>query len=193
MSKLPAKAIQSDYFYCRPLPKLPSEGLPLYYAVPMGHNMLKKKLKDMFVSAGLTEDINSISNHSLRATGISWLYENGVLEKLIMERSGHLSMSGIRSYERTTVEQQKQVSDILSKGKKPLEPVNSDKSAKSQDEKAVLAVNVAACSADEMKATDENKENAVATLPVNPSDILKHFSFNGVDGCTFNFYFRPSE
>ena len=28
MSKLPAKAIQSDYFYCRPLPKLPSEGLP---------------------------------------------------------------------------------------------------------------------------------------------------------------------
>lgn len=97
-----------------------------------------------------------------------------------------MSMSGIRSYERTTVEQQKQVSDILSKGKKPLEPANSDKRAKSQDEKAVLAVNVAACSADKMKATDENMENAVAPLPVNPNDILKYFSFNGVGGCTFN-------
>ena len=61
--------------------------------------MLKKKLKDMFVSAGLTEDINSISNHSLRATGISCLYENRVPEKLIMEHSGHLSMSGIRLYD----------------------------------------------------------------------------------------------
>ena len=67
--------------------------------------MIKKKLKDMLVSAGLTEDINSISNHSLIATGISWLYENRVPEKVIMERSGHLSMSGIRSYEHTTVEQ----------------------------------------------------------------------------------------
>ena len=30
MSKLPAKAIETDYFYCRPLPDLPGEGLPWY-------------------------------------------------------------------------------------------------------------------------------------------------------------------
>ena len=54
---------------------------------------------------------------------------------------------------------------IFCRRQKPLEPVNSDKSAKSQDEKAVLAVNIAACSADKMKATDENMENAVAPLP----------------------------
>ena len=59
-----------------------------------------------------------------------------------MEHSGHLSTSGIRSYECMTVEQQKQVSDILSKGKKPLELVKSNKCATSRDEKALLAVNV---------------------------------------------------
>ena len=74
-----------------------------------------------------------------------------------------------------------------------MEAVNSNKSATSWDEKAVLAVNVATCSANKMEGTDENKENAVAPLPVNLSDILKHFSFNQLDGCTFNFYFGPSE
>ena len=75
-----------------------------------------------------------------------------------------------------------------------MEPVNSNKSAKSQDEKAILAVNVPTCSADKMEGTDENKENAVAPLPVNPSDVLKHFRFsNQLDGCTFNFHFGPSE
>ena len=59
-----------------------------------------------------------------------------------------------------------------------MEPVNSNKSATSQDEKAVLAVNVATCSADKMESTDENKENDVATLTVNLSDILKHCNFN---------------
>ena len=77
--------------------------------------------------------------------------------------------------------------------KKLLEPVNINKSATSWDEKAVLAANVATCSADKMEATVENKENAAAPLPVNLSDILKHFSFNQLDGCTFNFYFGLSE
>ena len=112
---------------------------------------------------------------------------------LALEHSGHFSMSGIRSYEHTTVKQQKLVSDILSKGKKPMELPNINKSTKSWDEKAELAVNVATCSADKMEATDKNEENSVPPLPVNPSDILKHFSFNQLDGCTFKFHFGPSE
>ena len=92
MSKLPDKATEREYFHCRP--NLPGKGLPWYYAAPIGHNMLKKKLKDMFVSAGLTEDINSISNHSLRATGISWIYENGVPEKAYNEAQWSLEHAG---------------------------------------------------------------------------------------------------
>lgn len=55
-----------------------------------------------------------IHNHSLRATGISRLYNGGVPEKLIMERSGHLSISGVRSYERTSELQKKEVSQLMS-------------------------------------------------------------------------------
>ena len=54
------------------------------------------------------------SNHSLRATGASDLYQAGVPEKLIQERTGHLSVSGLRHYEHTTIGQQETVSRILS-------------------------------------------------------------------------------
>ena len=66
----------------------------------------------MFVAAGL--DCEGSHNHSLQATGISQLYNSGVAEKLIMERSGHLSIEGIRLYERTSDEQHQQVSNVLS-------------------------------------------------------------------------------
>ena len=57
------------------------------------------KLKDVYLEARLDE--SSINNHGLRASGISRLY-TGVPEKLIMERSNHTSIGGVRSYERTT-------------------------------------------------------------------------------------------
>ena len=80
--------------------------------LPIGHNMLDKLLKLMFNKAGL--DCERITNHSLRATAISRMYNENVPEKLIMEQSEHLSKEGVRSYERTTGAQLKRVSDILS-------------------------------------------------------------------------------
>ena len=59
----------------------------------------------MFDDAGLN-GVN-ISNHSLRATGVSRMYKKGVSEKLIMEKSGHLSTLGVQSYERSTNKQNK--------------------------------------------------------------------------------------
>ena len=69
-------------------------------------------LKDILVAAGV--DAGDKSNHSLRATGISRLFTSGVPEKLIMERSGHISTEGVRVHERTTAEQKQRVSDVLS-------------------------------------------------------------------------------
>lgn len=54
------------------------------------------------------------SNHSLRATGASNMYQAGVPEKLIQERTGHLSTDGVRHYKRTTLGQQRAVSQVLS-------------------------------------------------------------------------------
>ena len=54
------------------------------------------------------------TNHSLRATGATQLYESGVPEKLVQERTGHRSLEALRVYERTNEEQHKAVSSILS-------------------------------------------------------------------------------
>ena len=51
----------------------------------------------MLEAAGI-ENANK-TNHSLRATVITRMMEKGVPAKLIMERSGHLTESGLSSYE----------------------------------------------------------------------------------------------
>ena len=46
------------------------------------------------------------------------LFQPGVDKQLIMERAGHRSTDGIRTYKRTSAEQQEAISDILSRSKK---------------------------------------------------------------------------
>ena len=77
----------------------------------LGHNTLDKKLKLIFDRAKISSARKS--NHSLRATSISRLYQAEVPEKLIMERSGHLTKEGLRSYERTSSEQLQSVCKTL--------------------------------------------------------------------------------
>ena len=49
------------------------------------------------------------SNHSLHATAATRLYSSGVDEQLVMEGTGHRSTEGIRSYKRTSPEQQEAI------------------------------------------------------------------------------------
>ena len=44
------------------------------------------------------------TNHSLRATGATSLYEKGVPEKIIQERTGHRSLEALRVYDHTNAE-----------------------------------------------------------------------------------------
>ena len=62
----------------------------------------------MFALAGLNH--KNTPNHSFRATGITRMYDGGIPEKIIMERSGHHSITGVQSYERTVSLQQTKVS-----------------------------------------------------------------------------------
>ena len=50
--KLPEKATEKDVFYCKPAKNV-VVGKPWYFETPVGHNILKKKLKDIFALAGL--------------------------------------------------------------------------------------------------------------------------------------------
>ena len=58
------------------------------------------------------------TNHSLRATSTSRLYQGRVEEQLVMERSGHHSVEGVRSYKRTSGGHRRALSDILNRAPK---------------------------------------------------------------------------
>ena len=64
------------------------------------------------------------TNHSLRVTTVTRLFQAGIDEQLIMERTGHRSTDGIRVYKRTSSEQQEQISDTLLRSKKPKEDMS---------------------------------------------------------------------
>ena len=53
------------------------------------------------------------TNHSLRATAITRMFNNGVEEKIIAETSGHKSIKALRVYERTSEQQMKQVTRVI--------------------------------------------------------------------------------
>ena len=67
-------------------------------------------VKSMFSEIG----VSGMTNHSLRVTGASDLFQAGVPEKIIQERTGHRSVEALRTYERTTTMQHMVVSKVLS-------------------------------------------------------------------------------
>ena len=64
----------------------------------------------MFLQAGVEE---KKTNHSLRAAGVTQLYEASVDEKIIQARSGHRRLESLRMYERISQDQEQAVSNIL--------------------------------------------------------------------------------
>ena len=106
------EAFTQDNFYVQPCVMIPDDatnpGLLLNQLVRI--RLLKwysKILSDEGIRGQKT-------NHSLRATGVSKLYEAGVSEKFIQERSGHSTLCGPQQYKFSTVGQHEMVSQIIS-------------------------------------------------------------------------------
>jgi hypothetical protein len=53
------------------------------------------------------------TNHSLRVSTATRLFDKCVDEQLIMARTGHSSTDGVRAYKRTSVKLQELTSDVL--------------------------------------------------------------------------------
>ena len=79
---------------------------------PLGHTKLSQTVARLCSSAGIP---GFKTNHSLRATTTSRLYHAGVDEQLVMERTGHRSVEGVRSCKRTSDAQREALSDILNR------------------------------------------------------------------------------
>ena len=65
------------------------------------------------------------TNHSFRVTIATRLFQSGTSEQLIMERTGHRSVDGVRAYKRTSDEQQKSVSGVLNSATNGTHPIQS--------------------------------------------------------------------
>ena len=87
ISKLPPVAFQKDWFYMKPLRHdVPSK--PWYAAQPCGENKLAGMVKSMFAMIG----VSGKTNHSLRATGASMMFQAGVPEKMPYVRMSALQL-----------------------------------------------------------------------------------------------------
>ena len=110
IAHLPPGAFQANAFYFRPLEKInPSK--PWYSVQPLGRNTLSSMMKTISKEGGL---LGNITNHSLRAYAASEMFQKGVPETLIMQRTGHKSLEALRKYESASDLQVARVSDTLS-------------------------------------------------------------------------------
>ena len=102
-----------DAFYLKPLSK--PTGDVWFQSRPVGHNVLGGVVKRLCESAGLQ---GHYTNHSLRATAATRLFEAGIDEQLIMQRTGHSTTAGVRSYKRVGEKLRSITSDMLNCAKK---------------------------------------------------------------------------
>ena len=79
--------------------------------MPVGVNPLKNMMAKVSELAGLSV---KYTNHSLRATSASRMFQSGVPEKIVAEVTGHKSMKALRQYERTTEQQFQAVGNSIS-------------------------------------------------------------------------------
>ncbi|CAG2228325.1 unnamed protein product [Mytilus edulis] len=110
-----------DCFYLTPLKHI-KDG-QWYSNNPIGHNTLQGTVKRLCASIGLT---GKRTNHSLRASAATRLYNAGIEEQRVAETTGHRS-NAVRVYKRTSADQQIEASNILyglrpSDGRKKAKP-----------------------------------------------------------------------
>ena len=168
ISKLPSEAVSNDIFFFRPLDKIPSnDSMPWYIgSQPVGRNTLDQKLRKMCQMAGID---GNISNHSLRATSATHMFQMGVPERVIQERTGHRTVEALRTYERTSEEQHQAVSNVLS----------SSTSTPPYQYQPNSQVQKLQCQ--QIKASSSN------IIPASSCP----FTFENLHGCTINIYTAP--
>ena len=103
LSKLPSDTTSA--FYLHPVKSAPKAD-KWYCNSPVGRNRLATMVKHMCEQAGLKPK----TNHPLRATGATTLFNAGVPEKLVQEVTGHRSIECLRRYEKTSEQHKRAVS-----------------------------------------------------------------------------------
>ena len=98
-------------FYLRSLEK--TNPAQWYSVQPIGKNTLNKVVKNLLKSANLD---GYFTNHSLRRTSATRMFQAGIDGKIVREVIGHVS-DAINKYQETSAVQRQEVSKVLNDGK----------------------------------------------------------------------------
>ncbi len=99
-------------FYLTPL--LKPKANVWYSRSPLGHNSRSKSVANLMEQAGFK---GHYTNHSLRVTAATRLFDAQIDEQLIMSRTGHSSTDGVRAYKRVSTNLKQATSNVLNSGK----------------------------------------------------------------------------
>ena len=117
LSKLPAGSKERDVFCLRPAAGVPADPTaPRYERAPVGKEKLRTFVATMCQEAGIAPK----TNHSLRATGATALFNANVPENMIRDVTGHCS-NLLQLYEHPTLQQKQAVPSVLVQGKPTME------------------------------------------------------------------------
>lgn len=109
----PAKCCSpGDRFYLQPTKALKSESDVWFTCQPLGKNSLANIAKNMATQAGLGSA--NRTNHSARKTAIETLLHRDIPPTSVMQLTGHKNVQSLNSYSNLSVDQQREVSLILS-------------------------------------------------------------------------------
>ena len=174
MSHRPLEA-KTDAFYLTPLKK--PKGNVWYGQTPIGHNTLDTTVSRICKAAGI---VGYKTNHSLRVTTATRLFQKGVEEQLIMARTGHRSLEGVRTYKRIGDEQREMMSNVLN------EATNGER------ETPAKRMKVAQPSSDSpLTHSISNTSNTISSVQTNSlssqASFISSIHFTGCSGVTVNF------
>ena len=111
LSVCPREGLEKS-LYLLPLTK-PRDGL-LFSAVPIGRNTLGNIVKNLMKEAGFN---GKYTNHSLRVTTATRLFNAHIPDQLIMNQTGHRSTSAVTKYKRPNESQLQDVTAIINGNK----------------------------------------------------------------------------
>ena len=83
---------------------------------PTGHNPLSQTVKKLVERVGIK---GHYTNHSLRRTCATRLYNRGADKQQIMSITGHRSIDAMRMYKQISHDQQEELSNLIQPNKKP--------------------------------------------------------------------------
>jgi len=164
-------------FYLAPLP-YPAKDC-WFKKVPLGHSKLAGVIPRLMKNASIP---GYFTNHSLRATCTTRLYDGQVDEASIMERTGHRSIEGVRAYKRSTDKLKELSSNVL----------NRTDSKKTKMESTTVDMDVYASgenSKPTLECTSEDTKSKPVTSQSNNSASYPKIDFSSAVNCTVNFTF----